>query len=313
MPENYDRAVEVYHEIYDRGLDLIRKNKLPVKIILKVLDEYAEKYRKSIEVNIEPDVSEDLKPLILLAAQEQLLNDRIEMEQQLIDVREGYEEVLTLITHEFKNLLTTVQGYNVLIEKKLHDENQEDLLDIHYSSDRVIHKLFHMVDAILKMSLSEKNLLKPDYRLVDFNKDILIPLEDEQEHELNKKQMTLQKNIRTKKTMIMADEQLIEIVMRNLLENAIRYGDHGSNIDLTVEKIRSELVVTIKNYCNCLPDNICDGIFEKFKTVKVSNIKAGTGIGLYNVKNLIKLHYGNIACTSSSGKWIKFKFNLPLK
>ena len=37
MPENYERAVEVYYEIYERGLDLIRKKKLPLKIILKIL------------------------------------------------------------------------------------------------------------------------------------------------------------------------------------------------------------------------------------------------------------------------------------
>ena len=170
-----------------------------------------------------------------------------------------------------------------------------------------------MVDAILKMSLSEKNLIKPDYRLIDFEQDILNPMEAELKHELAKNRMTIRKKVRTKKTMIMADEQLIEIVMRNLLENAIQYGDYGSDIDLILDNNRSELVVTIKNFCSYLPDNICNGIFDKFKSIKMSNIKAGTGIGLYNVKNLIKLHYGNITCKSSSGKWIKFMFSLPHK
>lgn len=307
--DKYQRSVDVYHHLFERGLEQIRRNQLPDKIILDILKKYSDKLDTPSENSIDSEFFEDRKHLILLATQEELLDDN----QELINIKEGYEEVLNLLTHEFKNLLTTAQGYNLLLENRLRKDDKQELLDLHYSSNRVIKKLFNMVDSILKMSLSEKELLKPDYRLIDFNLDILAPLESELDHEFSLKSMRVKKKVQAKKTMIMADEQLIEIIMRNLLENAAKYGDNDSTIEIIIENEKKNLIVTVKNKCRHLPENICNNIFEKFKTVKLSNMQAGTGIGLYNVKNLLRLHHGDITCTAVTHKWIKFRFYLPLE
>lgn len=307
--DKHQRSVDVYNHLFERGLEQIRRNQLPDKIILDILKKYSDKLDTPSENSIDSEFFEDRKHLILLATQEELLDDN----QELINIKEGYEEVLNLLTHEFKNLLTTAQGYNLLLENRLRKDDKQELLDLHYSSNRVIKKLFNMVDSILKMSLSEKELLKPDYRLIDFNLDILAPLESELDHEFSLKSMRVKKKVQAKKTMIMADEQLIEIIMRNLLENAAKYGDNDSTIEIIIENEKKTLIVTVKNKCRHLPENICNNIFEKFKTVKLSNMQAGTGIGLYNVKNLLRLHHGDITCTAVTHKWIKFRFYLPLE
>ncbi len=305
----HQRAVDVYYHLFERGLEQIRRNQLPDNIILDILKKYSDKLDTLTKNGINSELFEDRKHLILLAAQEELLDDN----QELINIKEGYEEILNLLTHEFKNLLTTAQGYKLLLEKRLREEEKQDLLDLHYSSGRVIKKLFIMVDSILKMSLSEKGLLKPDYRLIDFNIDILVPLESEMDHEFSLKSMRVRKKLKTKKMMIMADEQLIEIIMRNLLENAAKYGDRDSTVEIIIENERKNFIVTVKNSCRHLPEDICNNIFKKFKTVKLNNHQAGTGIGLYNVKNLLRLHHGDITCTAVTHKWIKFRFYLPLE
>ena len=71
--------------------------------------------------------------------------------------------------------------------------------------------------------------------------------------------------------------------------------------------------MSVKNICDEIPANLSDGIFEKFKSRKIGAEKGGTGIGLYNVKNIINLHQGNIICNCSAGKRIEFMFNIPQK
>ena len=114
----HQRAVDVYYHLFERGLEQIRRNQLPDKIILDILKKYSDKLDTLTENGINPELFEDRKHLILLATQEELLDDN----QELINIKEGYEEVLNLLTHEFKNLLTTAQGYNLLLEKRLHEE-----------------------------------------------------------------------------------------------------------------------------------------------------------------------------------------------
>ena len=304
---NDQRTVDVYRKLFESGLEMIRENKLPDEIILEILREYDDKIKTQFEDRLKPELTRKISPVVLLAAQEKLLTEN----QDLINIKSGYEEILNLLTHEYKNLLTTVHGYNLIMEKRLHEEGADDLLELQNSGDRVIKKMFNLTNTILKMSLGEKGLLTPDYRLLDFCSDILDPLEKELNNEFSLKSMTLNRKIKAKKTMIVADEQLIEIIMRNLLENAAKYGDADSRVDLLIENDNNRLSVSIKNACRYIPDNICDKIFEKFNSIKLSSIKSGTGIGLYIVRMLLRLHDGDIFCSSVPNKWIKFKFNIP--
>jgi signal transduction histidine kinase len=308
-PKNDQPNVDVYRELFESGLELIRDNQLPDKIILDLLKEYSTKLESASANTIDPAISAEINPIILLAVQEKLLAEN----QNLVDAKLGYEEILNLLTHEFKNLLTTVHGYNLIMEKKLHEQQEDDLLNLHFAGDRVIKKLFILVDSILKMSLGEKGLLKPDYRLMDFNSDVLKPLESELNYDFSLKSLHINKKIKAKKTMIMADEQLIEIIMRNLLENVAKYSDADSTVNILIENEKNKLVVSIKNFCQYIPENICDNIFEKFKSIKLTGIKSGTGIGLYNVRNLLRVHQGDISCVSAPKKWIKFKISIPFE
>ena len=293
-------------------LRLFEAKQIPIGNVLRVLNELVPKFAAKLPETDSVQGNRDQKLLLLIAAQEQLLRDNDHLQQELERSKQEYEDILIMLSHEFKNLLTSAQGYNSLLEKKLIAEQKNELLELQHSSDHVIKKSFQMIDSVLKMVQGEKNILKPDYRLIDIDKDIIIPLSLEIQGELERKNMSITKKNRASKTMLLADEQLIEIVMRNLIENACKYGDEGSRIEILVENETNRVSVSVKNLCSDLPENICDGIFEKFKTVKIGNIPTGTGIGLYNVKNLIQLHNGHISCISKAGKWIRFKFDLAI-
>ena len=240
-----------------------------------------------------------------------MLVDKEECTKKLKEVTNSYDEVLGLITHEFKNILTSVHGYNMLLENRLDREKDIESVNHLLDSDRLTRQLFDMTDSLLKMSLGEKGLIKPELKLIDFIKDIFEPIKRDLSTQLNNKQMNIVLKQHTNSKIIECDEGLMDIVLRNLLINAIKYGKQKTEINVTINRNQKEFSVAIRNYSDLIPADLCDGIFEKFFSRKIGKEQAGTGIGLYNVRNIIQLHHGTITCKCSAQKWIEFLFNIP--
>ena len=240
-----------------------------------------------------------------------LLKEKNQLKLELDQAKTAYDEVLSLITHEFKNILTSIHGYNMMIEKQLTNDKNEKIYHNLMASDRLTQQLFNMADSLLKMSLGEKGLLKPEYKLIDFVVDILKPVKADLAKRLKKKKMAIEKIKNTKNYMIHGDEWLLDIVIRNLLLNAIKYGKEDTTIFIEMRSEANNFVFSVKNKCEKLPKNLCDGLFQKFHSRKIGSVKGGTGLGLFNVKNIIELHSGKINCYILPDEWIEFKFVLP--
>jgi signal transduction histidine kinase len=313
------RSVHFYKKLFERGIEMIKSDMIPQELSFEILDEYSKKFESFpdhekyyTELQQEGVNKKDrIKALILLGAQAALLDEKSRIQKELDKTMQSYEEILGLITHEFKNLLTTAQGYNRLLRKNIDSGSKVDLEDNLNANDRIMHKLFNIVDALLKMSLTEKKLLKPSYKLINFKVDIIETVAKEFEVQLNDKVMKLDVQVKCDKVMLMADQDLLEIVMRNLIDNAIKYGARDTVITIVLERNEEYMYISVQNIGYDIPENICSLIFKKFRTIPIGSVTGGLGIGLYNVKNIINLHGGTITCNTKSKKWIIFKFSLP--
>jgi signal transduction histidine kinase len=243
---------------------------------------------------------------------QQQLEQLSEQRQELIQANKKYEEVFSLVTHEFKNLLTSADGYNRLLHQHFLAENRKDLDEILTAGIHIYDKLFNIVDQLLKMWMVEKQLLKPEYKLLDFGSDILEPLERQLQEPLQANGMILKKTLPAAKVVLMADENMVEIILRNLLENAVKYGVRGTSVELAVKVTKTDLEVSVRNQVNGLPEDFCENIFKQTQELKGRGQQGGLGIGLYNVKNLVELHQGGISCYWVKRNVIGFTFRLPL-
>lgn len=317
----YEKTIKEFQEYLQKGLEII-KNSDPKYI---ALTNSIKEQLNQLEINVQTDsstkavngqpVHKDKSPesSILSSIFLALLNDKEQYEKNLEEVTNSYDEVLGLITHEFKNILTSIHGYNMLLEKHLAEEKDKESFKHFMDSDRLTRQLFNMTDSLLKMSLGEKGLLKPELKLIDFIEDLLKPLKRDLESQLNNKKMRIVVKQQTKNLVLECDEGLLDIVIRNLFINAIKYGKQNTEITVNISRNEKDFFVSVKNISDAVPGDLCDGIFEKFRSRKIGIEKGGTGIGLYNVKNIINLHRGDISCNCSAGKWIEFRFNIPHK
>jgi len=154
-------------------------------------------------------------------------------------------------------------------------------------------------------------LLKPEYKLIHFVEDIIQPIQADLTKEQKVKRMNVVIDVPLGDPVIEGDDGLLDIVMRNLLINALKYGKEGTTISVSVIRKNKFLQVAVKNACESLPANFCRDIFQKFKSKEISGIKGGSGIGLYNVKKIVNLHGGEISCNVEKKKWVVFAFKIP--
>ena len=116
---------------------------------------------------------------------------------------------------------------------------------------------------------------------------------------------------------VYADRQLMEELLYNLCDNAIRYNNRGGSVTVTVDEKNGHVFLSIRDTGIGIPTEHQDRVFERFYRVDKSRSKAtgGTGLGLAIVKHIVAQHGASISLESQEGKGteIRVEFSDALK
>ena len=310
-----------YQEIYEKGLDLIRNEPNPKELLLKVLDEYTARFADlpnfdSDLINnngFDEETKEKLKSLVLFGTQAALIKENSRIQQRLRSVNQNYRDLLSVITHEFKNSLTSIYGYNRIVEKRVSEGRTEDLTEITGNVDRLSKKLFNLIETLLNMSLIEQDKLVADNSEYNLINDVIQPLVSELEFQLHEKGMVIEIISKEDDIILTGDPGLLHIALRNLAVNAIQYGYEKTDIEIRLEKVRDRVLIDVFNKGQGLEKKYLNRIFDKFSRFHTKYKQTNVGIGLFTVKHIIELHQGSIIAESIQGDWMRFLINLPIK
>lgn len=122
---------------------------------------------------------------------------------------------------------------------------------------------------------------------------------------------TVEVNIPDEDTHAWFDASLIERALRNLLDNAIRYGSEGHYLEIGLTEKDDTLFMTVIDKGHGIPLQEQEHVFERFYRVDGSRKGEGLGIGLSIVKEIIALHNGSITLTSIPFERTVFEIQLP--
>jgi signal transduction histidine kinase len=109
---------------------------------------------------------------------------------------------------------------------------------------------------------------------------------------------------------IQSDPFLVQIILVNLIENALKYSKEESSISIEFKETDEQMVMTISNLPNIAGMPASDLVFDKFYRSSNAHHISGSGLGLYLVKALTEMLNGSIAYEPKSG-WVKFILCLP--
>jgi signal transduction histidine kinase len=218
-------------------------------------------------------------------------------------------DLLHHMSHEVRTPLTSIMGFLYIFSKSEMTPKQAEMLEsIQLSSDMVLRTLNDTLDAA-KMEHSELAIdAEP------FNPDSVLSAVIESMGPIaNKKKLYLKYNFTgNKNALVIGDSFRLKQIVVNLLSNAIKYTQEGGvmvNAQLIVNETRLQVEVTDTGE-GISPEQQA-GLFSKYYQTSSSKGQAGTGLGLFICKQLIKLQKGRISVKSELGKGSTFTFFIP--
>jgi signal transduction histidine kinase len=113
---------------------------------------------------------------------------------------------------------------------------------------------------------------------------------------------------------VYADIDMLKIVLRNLISNAIKFTEYGGTIKISAKQSESEILITVRdNGIGINPDDL-EKLFHisKMKSSMGTAMETGTGLGLLLCKEFVEKHHGKIWVESEFGNGSEFKFTMPV-
>ena len=214
-------------------------------------------------------------------------------------------DFISNVSHEIKTPLAVIQNYAKSLQRdRLSSERKEEYLSGLISQTE---KLSNLVTNILKLSKLENQEIIPEKVEIDLA-ELLRVSALQFESIMEKKQLTLLCNI--DEMSIISSPTLLELVINNLISNAIKFTDEGGKISISLKEDKKCAVIKVKDSGCGISREVGEHIFEKFYQGDTSHSGEGNGLGLALVKKVIDLIGGEISVESKVGKGSTFTVKL---
>lgn len=125
------------------------------------------------------------------------------------------------------------------------------------------------------------------------------------------KNISLKTKIPELPAFVSADIGLIQRVLENLLDNAIKYTPKGGKVEIILSVHNHSVATIIKDSGQGIDEQEAKHIFERFYRIEKHRDQDGSGLGLAIVKRIIQLHNSAIFVSSENNNGTKFSFDLP--
>ena len=271
--------------------------KMEFKHIQTILTKTAQdNLTKEIDLKVNPSLQKTVDSFNLIISN---MNRRAEEQRQS---EASKDELITNVSHDIRTPLTSVIGYLGLIESKTYNDLGQILKYTHIAYKKsqemqnLVNSLFEY--ANVQHATSQLNMTTFDMA------QMLDQLSADFELEANKRGMEIMVNATPDKIIMKGDTEKLGRVFNNLIMNALKYGKGATHIWLTAEQKDKEVIVTVANNGQKIPEDSLKHVFDRFYRVEDSRSKktGGTGLGLAIAQSMVQLHGGKIIVTSDDKK-----------
>ncbi|MGD0295769.1 MAG: ATP-binding protein [Bryobacteraceae bacterium] len=215
--------------------------------------------------------------------------------------------LLDALAHEFKTPLTSIKAAStaLLSSNALKPEQQRELLSI---VDEETDRLSVLVTEAIQMARIEAGrvvLRRESHSVEELVESVLNKLRTVVEDR------KVRVNIAPGLPRVWVDGELIEVALRQLVDNALKYSPAGSPVSLAAESKDGRVIVSVSDRGPGIPEAEQSRIFEKFYRAEASRQIPGAGLGLVIAREIIHAHGGEIWVDSKPGEGSTFQFSLP--
>ncbi len=253
---------------------------------------------------------DNLKINVLKAVNEEMR----ETNRKLVELEALKEDLINMVVHDMKNPVTNaMMGIDMIeldSEGHLTDEQMRYLRMIKQNHE----KLAEMTGNLLEISRLETGKIELKRSSIDVPQ-VMDRVIERYAAVLETEKKTIHVSVVPEVDHVIADENLFERIIANILSNAIKHSYPKGKIFIRVNPAeeRRGVLVSIEDHGEGIPKEYHERIFEKFSQVHLREMghKTDTGLGLAFCKMAVEAHGGTIRVESEPGKGSCFTFSLP--
>ena len=246
------------------------------------------------------EINQNLTRVLLEAKKREDLKQKYNAKLKLKNLQKS--DMLSAIAHEFRNPISSIMGYSQTLQ-----EDQDIPVEVRLKFLTKIHnnssKIEELLERVLLWNKFENNEAKLQLETFDIAESINSVLNGLKDKYINRGVVTHKDS----HIQVYADKTLLEIVLKNIIENSIKYS-------------QDEVLVSIKNGRLFVKDSgigISDDeiqkITKKFYRTNTNSWDNSMGLGLAMVKKILEMHHITLKIESKEGKGSTFSFKLPIK
>jgi signal transduction histidine kinase len=219
-------------------------------------------------------------------------------------------ELIANVSHDLRTPLASMQGYieTVLMKNETlsNDERREYLKTILSGAER----LTNLVHELFELSKLEANQVEPHpepFSLPELINDLTMKFLPQAEQRGIQLSASAQQGL----PLVNADIGMIERVLQNLIENAIKFTPRGGSVVIESVRTNGSVQTLVCDSGVGIPEEDLPHIFDRFYRARARTETPGTGLGLSIARKILELHGGHIAVRSRVNEGTVFMFDLP--
>ena len=216
--------------------------------------------------------------------------------------------VLDALAHQFKTPLTVARAASsgLLTAGGLSDLQTELVTVI----DKQATRLDDLASRLLRAATLESAEFKPQREPLLFSRLVDVAIERlDQAADRSR----IHVYAPSEEVAIFADRELVLTSIAQLLDNALKYSEPGSPIDVVVVVIDAEVVLTVRNKGLVVSAKDRERVFERFyRAPETRDLPSGTGLGLSIVRRIVEAHHGNVWVKGEANYGTLFSISLPV-
>ena len=222
-------------------------------------------------------------------------------------------ELIANVSHDLRSPLTVIQGYIETMQIKhetMSDADRLQYLNIISETGKRLNKLVTDLFDLSKLDSGQVELNKESFSL----QELMNNATTEYQLLAAKKSIRINSQFSSGLPMVFADVALIQRVIQNLIDNAIKYTPENGEINLQINRHdEKQLEVKVINSGQGIKEEDCANIFDRYyKIDKQEKGILGSGLGLAIVKKIMEVHQVPIRVSSKPGVFTTFSFVLPV-
>ncbi|RMD49072.1 MAG: PAS domain S-box protein [Ignavibacteria bacterium] len=231
--------------------------------------------------------------------------------EELKELNATKDRFMSIIAHDLKSPFGTLLGFLELLREDFDELAREELKNFITMSHESAKKIFNLLQNLLEWAYMQKGQIKfdpIDLILKSFADEAVEVLLDRAKEKGIKIKNEIDSSLKIK-----ADKSMIQTVIRNITNNALKFTDSGGSITLHAEKVDDYVKIGITDTGIGMDEETKNKLFklDTHHTTKGTQGESGTGLGLIICKEMVEKNSGEIWVESKPGEGTTFYFTVP--